>query len=374
MGYALPLTLLSSDPKNNPQGHWESLPIVQLNEEILSYLGSNWLGIESVTNDWHSSADFSNFTVRAVEALKQEFGQAERFVLKDPRVCRLLPFWRNALETQDIDLQLIYITRAPAEVAQSLYLRDGILPALGELVWLRNVLDAELAGRQTKRVHVSYRNLVESNDSEISRIWDALTHGRDLVMPPNIREGSILIRPDLRHHHDCDVATKGLPAKWIRAVSDILDRWSTLGEDGRDFAVLDDARSMFDTMIESYGYLLNASIGSICFTRHLVARAVAPSHAPDETGLHAATVFIRASTLFDAEWYLQRYPDVAAAGIDPASHFVRVGDAELRDPGPQFSTSRYLEAHSDVANAGINALVHYMVYGAQEGRAMFPPL
>src|SRR5206468_3238736 len=53
---------------------------------------------------------------------------------------------------------------------------------------------------------------------------------------------------------------------------------------------------------------------------------------------HAAAL-TRTSPLFDPDWYRARYPDVAAAGIDPAIHYVENGWREGRDPGPSFSTS-----------------------------------
>lgn len=79
---------------------------------------------------------------------------------------------------------------------------------------------------------------------------------------------------------------------------------------------------------------------------------------------------IRASSLFDAEWYRAAYPDIAHAGIDPASHYLADGWRETRDPGPNFSTSGYLKANPDVAAQGGNPLVHYIVHGIGEGRAI----
>lgn len=77
---------------------------------------------------------------------------------------------------------------------------------------------------------------------------------------------------------------------------------------------------------------------------------------------------VRGSAYFDEAWYLQRYPDVAAAGIDPAVHFSQAGWREGRDPGPDFATSAYLKANADVARAGLNPLVHFLEYGQSEGR------
>lgn len=78
---------------------------------------------------------------------------------------------------------------------------------------------------------------------------------------------------------------------------------------------------------------------------------------------------LRDSALFDANWYLRRYEDVAKAGVDPVEHYLAHGAAELRDPGPAFSTAAYLGANPDVAESGTNALVHYLRTGLRGGRA-----
>src|SRR5262249_17339638 len=81
---------------------------------------------------------------------------------------------------------------------------------------------------------------------------------------------------------------------------------------------------------------------------------------------------VRACALFDRNWYLELYPEVRAAGVDPALPYVRHGAAGLRDPGPGFDTAWYLAYYSDVAASGINPLVHYLRHGASEGRHAHP--
>lgn len=81
---------------------------------------------------------------------------------------------------------------------------------------------------------------------------------------------------------------------------------------------------------------------------------------------------LRSSGLFDNEWYLQRYPDVACAGIDPLEHYMRLGANEGKDPNPVFSTTWYLKANADVAAEGVNPLYHYFKYGIAEGRHPHP--
>ncbi len=64
------------------------------------------------------------------------------------------------------------------------------------------------------------------------------------------------------------------------------------------------------------------------------------------------------SIYFDANWYLERYPDVKASGLDPLFHFVKHGALERRDPGPNFSTADYLLEYPELEKKGINPLVH----------------
>jgi len=80
------------------------------------------------------------------------------------------------------------------------------------------------------------------------------------------------------------------------------------------------------------------------------------------------SALIRTSPLFDEEWYVSQYPDVARAGVDPALHYLKYGWVEGRDPSSGFSSSWYLTVYKDVETAGINPLVHYIKYGRAEGR------
>jgi 4-hydroxybenzoate polyprenyltransferase len=69
----------------------------------------------------------------------------------------------------------------------------------------------------------------------------------------------------------------------------------------------------------------------------------------------------------DQVWYLAAYPDVAAAGHDPVSHYLDHGWREGRDPRRDFSTRGYLEIRQDVALSGLNPFVHYLRHGGPRG-------
>ena len=79
---------------------------------------------------------------------------------------------------------------------------------------------------------------------------------------------------------------------------------------------------------------------------------------------------LRHSGLFDDSWYLRKYPDVRAKGIDPILHYLEHGAMEGYDPSSVFSTNAYKARYPDVTVAGANPLVHYLKYGRQEGRIL----
>ena len=78
---------------------------------------------------------------------------------------------------------------------------------------------------------------------------------------------------------------------------------------------------------------------------------------------------IKASGLFDEEWYLTQYPDVKESEIDPIIHYLNFGVSEGRWPNSQFDTLWYLKEYPDVSQSGMNPLIHYIKYGMAEERS-----
>jgi len=83
-------------------------------------------------------------------------------------------------------------------------------------------------------------------------------------------------------------------------------------------------------------------------------------------------MLLATSEWFDSDWYLAQYPEIAGTGLEPVAHYLELGVAEGRDPGPRFSTKWYLSEYPDVAAAGHNPLIHYLKNGKSEGREIAP--
>ena len=72
--------------------------------------------------------------------------------------------------------------------------------------------------------------------------------------------------------------------------------------------------------------------------------------------------------LFDTKYYLERYPDVASAGLNPLLHFLDGGAKEGRNPQPLFDVNYYLRNNPSLTDSGINPLVHFLREGATQKR------
>jgi len=72
--------------------------------------------------------------------------------------------------------------------------------------------------------------------------------------------------------------------------------------------------------------------------------------------------------LFDPAWYLDQYPDVASCGLNPLQHYIRFGWREKRNPHPLFNSAWYVHNYPEVKAAGCDPLIHFLKWGAAEGR------
>jgi len=74
---------------------------------------------------------------------------------------------------------------------------------------------------------------------------------------------------------------------------------------------------------------------------------------------------------FDPDFYRATYTDLPA-DMGPLWHYRMAGWREGRDPAPWFSVEGYLAAHPDVAAAGLEPFSHFLAHGRHEGRDIAP--
>jgi hypothetical protein len=80
---------------------------------------------------------------------------------------------------------------------------------------------------------------------------------------------------------------------------------------------------------------------------------------------------IRASGLFDAEAY-RSFLGAESGNLDPALHYVLVGERHGFRPSGGFDPDYYGEQNADVLRGGVCFLAHYVTHGRREGRRALP--
>ncbi len=76
---------------------------------------------------------------------------------------------------------------------------------------------------------------------------------------------------------------------------------------------------------------------------------------------------IAESGLFDADHYLNRYPDIAQAKMDPLEHYLCQGYMERREPNAIFDANYYITVHKLDDSITFDALLHYIQSGEALG-------
>ncbi|TBN44091.1 hypothetical protein EYE42_02965 [Paracoccus subflavus] len=253
LGAALPRDLMGAS-EMNAKGFFESNLVMDLNDRILASAGLAWWDTRRLSADWLQAPAAETFLSEACDVLQSDFQDARLFVMKDPRICRMMPFWRTALERFGARPMVVHTHRPPMDVAASLARWAGHDTEYNLLLWLRHLLDAEADSRDLPRVFTSYHMLLEDWEAAIARI----TGGLEIDWPRGLPEAGDDIRAFLSHdlQHFSKTGTHGVPLPaMLRTVLDILDRWAAEGEDHKDQAVLDDLRAHLDRVSPLYDEL-----------------------------------------------------------------------------------------------------------------------
>ncbi len=91
-----------------------------------------------------------------------------------------------------------------------------------------------------------------------------------------------------------------------------------------------------------------------------------PMHCTREAIEQAATA-VRICGLFDESFYRAQL-GASPEGLDPATHYVTVGERMGLAPSPEFDPAYYAARNPDVRDAGVNYLLHFAHFGRLEGR------
>ncbi len=265
LGYTLPDELMPPIVDNNPTGFWESAAMADFNDQLLASAGSFWDDWSPLNPSWLSAPSTQARIPQAQALIERLFGAHPLIVLKDPRLCRLWPFWQSVFASLEVTVKLVLPLRNPLEVAESLRRRDGFSPRKGWILWLRYVLDAEFATRSTPRGWLHYDNLLSDwrqvmrqLESQLGLIWPRWSALTETEIDAFLSEG-------LRHHRLSEIESHPVLSDWVKRTVRALDELEKNQNITAAQDTLDQVRAEFDQA--------GAALGSIVLSEQQARHA-----------------------------------------------------------------------------------------------------
>jgi hypothetical protein len=195
LGLTVGKTVMPPNPeKGNPKGYSENHALMQLHDRFLAAIGSKWWDDEPVGDERFSGMTAQRFREELLQLLVDEFGQ-NRPLIKDPRLCRLMPLWLPVIEECFPQARFVLPIRHPVEVACSLRKRDQFTLDLGLKLWVVHVLEGERTTRSFGRLFMTYDQLMQSPVETVARLANSLGLSADAAAAVSGQ-----IDPTLRHH------------------------------------------------------------------------------------------------------------------------------------------------------------------------------
>ena len=121
---------------DNPDGFFENIDVVSINDALLDELGHAWDDFRPLPEGWLDSDAAARARALIVELYSSTFSQKPLWAIKDPRLCLTFPLWRQVFEGLGAAFGALLMVRDPIAIADSLRRRNGIGTNLSNALWL----------------------------------------------------------------------------------------------------------------------------------------------------------------------------------------------------------------------------------------------
>ena len=176
----------------NPHGFFERHDVRLISEALLKSVDADWWKVRTFRPAAIPDSIVADQLVE-IEAVLAKLSAHGRWVLKEPRLCVLLPIFLKSIERPLI----VFVFRNPMEVAKSLRRRNGIPTFAGLVLWEQYNIAALRASKNLDRVMLNYEDLVGAPAETTALLAQATADWSG--MPVNdTDEAAATIDPNLR--------------------------------------------------------------------------------------------------------------------------------------------------------------------------------
>jgi len=230
MGFHPGSSLLPAVQGVNNNGFFEDQRVVDLNDRILGLLGRDWRWPTPLPEQWLEHADLKPLKSEA-RALLAEQESHGAWLLKDPRLCQLLPLWLDELQALGVTPSILLIHRDVREVSQSLINRDQLRASQAEGLWLDHLLSAEHCTRKLHRALVHYDQLL----TEPKRVLQNISNWLSYPIEDELLERAAATVSKSQQHHQANQ----LPAPTIPLALQLNEQFAQLVGQPNSISALD---------------------------------------------------------------------------------------------------------------------------------------
>lgn len=234
----------------------------ELNDAILDSAGSTSVDWRKFNPAWVNSAPARHKKDQAKQLLSEIFQESSFHIFNDFRMARILKFWIDVFKEMKMSAHFIIPIFSPQEVVRSLRAdgddAESASVALGQLLWLRHVLEAEVHTRSAARsiflwndFQSDWRSICEKAGLEAGLAWSRMSDRTATEIDRFLAADALYSRdldPVLTTHSEIHV--------WTARVHEAMRELSHNPLSNSALATLDDIRNMLDTAGSIFGRLL----------------------------------------------------------------------------------------------------------------------
>lgn len=179
---------------DNPDGFWENIQFVRINDELLLKAGGAWDLPPDMRNRWRNIPGLGSLREKAQKTVHQ-FEMHGPWGWKDPRNSLTAEFWQDIIGKEH--LRFVICVRNPLEVARSIHKRSYNSFIFGLNLWHqynRAVMDLT---SPSQRMITHYDSFFSDPEEELNRL---LVFAGIPAMQSAVRSACSHISTSLRHH------------------------------------------------------------------------------------------------------------------------------------------------------------------------------
>ena len=214
--------LMPAADGNNDKGFFEDYDVVKLNIELMAAAGMDWHTLGELDVSRIPPERLDAFQTEALLMLRAKC-QGRIFAMKDPRLSRLIRFWKPVFDCVGVPVKYVLSVRHPLSVARSLAKRDGMAEEKALHLWLEHVVPSLVETRDRPRVIVDYDRLLDQPITELERIAAQLSLPLDARLFEEY--SATFLEEDLRHtrFQAQDLSLVRAAPRAVRQLYDALD-------------------------------------------------------------------------------------------------------------------------------------------------------